>query len=70
MNTEPQSTIRQKEFFTLRDAATHIGCTRRFLERRIDDGELSTFRPSRRLVRIKRTELERWIETFTRRGSA
>ncbi len=57
-------------FLSLRDAAEQIGCTRRFLETRIEDGELAVFRPSKRLVRIKRTEFDRWIEEFSRKGGA
>jgi excisionase family DNA binding protein len=56
-------------FVTLDDAADELGCTRRFLESRIEDGELSIFRPSARLVRIDRAELDRWIEAFTVRKS-
>lgn len=52
-------------FLSLAEAAAEIGCTRRFLERRIADKELKVFQPSKRLIRIRRTELERWIETFS-----
>jgi excisionase family DNA binding protein len=52
-------------FITLDDAALEIGCSRRFLENRITDGELAVFRPSARLVRIRRTEFERWLNAFT-----
>ena len=38
---------------------------------RIADGELSVFRPSKRLVRIQRSEFNRWVESFTsRKGGA
>lgn len=56
-------------FLTLNEAAREIGCTRRFLETRIEDGELTVFRPSRRLVRLKRAELDRWVESFSHKGS-
>ena len=55
-------------FLSLPEAAEQIGCTRRFLETRIEDGELSVFRPSKRLVRIKRTEFDRWVEAFSTKG--
>lgn len=55
----------QKAFVSVAEAATEIGCTRRFLERRISDGEIAVFRPSKRLIRIRRSELEKWVETFT-----
>lgn len=58
----------EREFLSLKAAAEKIGCTRRFLETRIEDGELSVFRPSRRLVRIARAELDRWVDQYTRKG--
>lgn len=60
----------EREFLSLNAAAEKIGCTRRFLETRIVDGELSVFRPSRRLVRITRAELDRWVDLYTRKGGA
>jgi len=57
-------------FLSLADAAKQIGCTRRFLETRIEDGEISVFRPSKRLVRIKRTEFDRWVESFSAKRGA
>jgi excisionase family DNA binding protein len=53
------------QFLTIDQVAQEIGCTRRFLETRIKDGELRVFRPSARLVRIRRDELERWIEAYS-----
>ena len=56
-------------FLSLNEAAHEIGCTRRFLEKRIEDGEIAVFRPSKRLARIKRGEFARWVESYTaRRG--
>ncbi|MEI6051523.1 MAG: excisionase family DNA-binding protein [Opitutaceae bacterium] len=57
----------ERAFLTLNEAAAQIGCTRRFLEFRCADGELKTFRPSRRLVRIQRSEFNRWVESYTSR---
>jgi excisionase family DNA binding protein len=62
-------TNESRKFLSLRDAATEIGATRRFLERRIEDGEIAVFRPSRRLVRVSRAELDRWIESYSHGGS-
>jgi excisionase family DNA binding protein len=59
----------ERQFLTLAEAAEEIGCTRRFLETRIEDGELKVFRPSTRLVRIRRTELEKWIEWYSFGGN-
>jgi excisionase family DNA binding protein len=50
---------------TLDDCAEEGKLSRRFLEKRIEDGEIAVFRPSTRLVRIKRSEWERWIESYT-----
>lgn len=60
----------QPVFLTLDEAAEQIGCTRRFLEARASEGEIKLFRPSRRLVRVSRHELDRWIEEFSTKGSA
>ena len=57
--------VNPRPFLTLAEAAEEIGCTRRFLESRIEDGELRVFKPSTRLVRIRRTELEKWIERYS-----
>jgi len=54
-----------RSFLSLNEAAAMLDCSRRFLEIRIEDGELRVFRPSKRLVRIKRTELERWVESYS-----
>jgi excisionase family DNA binding protein len=52
-------------FMSIDEAAKEIGCSRRFLEMRIEDGEIKVFRPSSRMVRIQRRELDRWIESFS-----
>jgi excisionase family DNA binding protein len=52
-------------FLSLNEAAAMLHCSRRFLEIRIEDGELKVFRPSKRLVRIKRSELDRWVESYS-----
>jgi excisionase family DNA binding protein len=62
--TIPQDRSRGS-FLSLNEAAAMLDCSRRFLEIRIEDGELRVFRPSKRLVRIKRTELERWVESYS-----
>lgn len=57
--------IYRDAFLSLDQAAALIDCSRRFLEIRIEDGELKIFRPSKRLVRIKRSELDRWVESYS-----
>lgn len=49
-------------FLSIEQACRELGVSRRFLEGRIADRELKTFKPSARMVRIRRSELERWIE--------
>jgi excisionase family DNA binding protein len=56
-------------FLTLAEVAEEIGCTRRFLETRIEDGELKVFKPSSGIVRVRRAELEKWIERYSSGGS-
>lgn len=68
--TPSPATAPLRPFLTIHEAAASIPCSRRFLEKRIEDGELEVFRPSKRLVRIKRTEFDRWIEEFSRKGGA
>ena len=59
---------RDGKFLSLKNAACELSCTRRFLERRIEAGELAVFRPSRKLVRVARTELDRWIASYSHGG--
>ena len=59
-----------RAFITLNEAAEEICCTRRFLEKRIEDGEIRVFRPSKRMVRVSREELERWIAFYSHGGTA
>ena len=54
-----------KEFLTLNDASAELGCSRRFLEKRIEDGEIRVTKPSSKMVRIRRKEWERWVESYT-----
>ena len=54
-----------RAFLTLDQAAETIGCTRRFIEERVKDGEIQAFRPSARMVRIHRKEFDRWVEEFS-----
>ena len=69
-NTTEQNHASERAFLSLREAALEIGCTRRFLEKRIEDGEIAVFRPSRRLVRISRAELNRWIASYSQGGKS
>jgi hypothetical protein len=58
-------------FLTLPEAAAEIKASRRFIELRIEDGEIAVLRPSKRLTRIARSEWLRWLDSYTnRRGAA
>lgn len=59
---------RDGKFLSLKNAAKELSCTRRFLERRIECGELAVFRPSRKLVRVSREELDRWVASYSHGG--
>jgi excisionase family DNA binding protein len=62
------SAIQEYAFLSLDQAAEALSCTRRFLEKRIQAGEIRIFRPSKRFVRIRRIDLESWIENYSARG--
>ena len=65
LNSTMPSNRSSAAFLSLNEAAAMLHCSRRFLEIRIEDGELKVFRPSKRLVRIKRSELDRWVERYS-----
>jgi hypothetical protein len=68
---EPPTSIGKRpagQFLKLREAAIKISATTRFLQRRIACGEIQVLNPSRRMVRISRAELSRWIQRYTHGG--
>jgi len=52
-------------FLSPDQAAQELGVTRRFIDLRIEDGEIRICRPSSQVVRIRRSEWERWIESYS-----
>lgn len=68
MDSTPKKSAPERAFLTVPEAAAYIGSSARFLETRIEVGEIKVFRPSRRFVRISKAELERWIEEFSHKG--
>lgn len=61
----------ERPFLTLPEAAAEIKASRRFIELRVEDGEIAVMRPSKRLTRIARSEWLRWLSSYTnRRGAA
>ena len=65
MSTYTYQNEPRKEFLTMNEAAALLSCTRRFLEDRIRAKELAIFHPSKRLIRIRRSDLDRWIALYT-----
>jgi excisionase family DNA binding protein len=57
-----------RPFITLDEAAGELGCTRRFIEKRIEEHDIRVFKPSANLVRISRVEWRRWIESYSYGG--
>jgi excisionase family DNA binding protein len=70
MKTTEHPSVTERAFLSLPEAAQEISCTRRFLEKRIEDGEIAVFRPSKKIVRIERSEFKRWVAAYTARGTA
>jgi excisionase family DNA binding protein len=53
---------------TKRTAAAYIGCSARYLERQIRAGRLRALKPTGKLVRIRRNDLEAFLESGTTIG--
>jgi excisionase family DNA binding protein len=51
------------QLFTLGQAARYAICTTRFLQKQIQLGRLRALKPSRKLVRIRLADLERFLES-------
>lgn len=54
-----------KQFLTPKEVAEEVGCSRRYIDQCITEGLIKVFRPSNRIVRIRRSEMERWVEEFS-----
>jgi excisionase family DNA binding protein len=48
---------------TKREAANYLRCTLRYLERQIRAGRLKALKPTGRLVRIRRADLDAFLES-------
>jgi excisionase family DNA binding protein len=49
--------------FTLKQAAEYAICTPRYLQNQIHAGRLKALKPTGKLVRIRRTDLEKFLES-------
>jgi excisionase family DNA binding protein len=53
----------QPSLLTKQQAAAYVQCTARFLERMVRSGRLRALKPSRKLVRFRRADLEAFLES-------
>jgi excisionase family DNA binding protein len=51
------------DILTKKQAAAILGCTPRFLERHIAKGRLRALKPTKKFVRIRRSELDKFLES-------
>jgi excisionase family DNA binding protein len=56
--------------FTLKQAAQYAICTPRYLQNQIRLGRLKALKPSGKLVRIRRSDLEKFLESGATIGGA
>ena len=59
----PSDTWLNQPLFTLKQAAQYAICTPRYLQHQIRRGRLKALKPSGKLVRIRRTDLEAFLES-------
>jgi DNA binding domain, excisionase family len=55
---------------TKRQAAEYVCCTPRYLEKQIRLGRLKALKPTAKLLRIRRTDLEAFLESGSTIGGA
>jgi excisionase family DNA binding protein len=55
---------------TKREAANYVRCTPRYLERQIRAGRLKALKPTGKLVRIRRADLEAFLESGATMGGS
>jgi excisionase family DNA binding protein len=54
--------LTQRELLTKKQAAEYLQCTTRFLERHITAGHLRCCKPTKKFVRIRRKDLDAFME--------
>ena len=59
-----------RDILTKMAAAEYIGCSSRYLERQIRAGRLKALKPTGKLVRIRRSDLEAFLESGATIGGA
>jgi excisionase family DNA binding protein len=71
INGDPLAEAVNPAILTKREAASYIRCTPRYLERQIHAGRLKALKPTGKLVRIRRSDLDAFLESgATIRGDA
>jgi excisionase family DNA binding protein len=55
---------------TKREAANYVRCTPRYLERQIRAGRLKALKPTGKLLRIRRSDLDAFLESGSTLGGA
>jgi excisionase family DNA binding protein len=62
-NPNPPAEAVNSAILTKQEAANYIRCTTRYLERQIRAGRLRALKPTGKLVRIRRSDLEAFLES-------
>jgi excisionase family DNA binding protein len=61
--TKPQAEAANSAILTKKEAAEFVRCTVRYLERQIRAGRLRALKPTGKLVRIRRADLDAFLES-------
>ena len=62
-NNDPSVEAVNSTILTKKEAANFVRCTTRYLERQIRAGRLRALKPTGKLVRIRRSDLEKFLES-------
>jgi excisionase family DNA binding protein len=68
--TKPQAEAANSAILTKREAAALLRCTTRYLERQIRAGRLRAMKPTEKLVRILRRDIDAFLESGASIGGA
>jgi excisionase family DNA binding protein len=67
---KPSHVSQPRVILTKREAANYVRCTPRYLERQIRAGRLKALKPTGKLVRIRRADLDAFLESGATIGGA
>ena len=68
-NSHPSVETANSTILTKQEAATFVRCTTRYLERQVKAGRLRALKPTGKLWRVRRTDLEAFLESGATIGS-